>query len=69
MTTILVTGGAGFIGSHTTLVLVEAGFQVVVVDNFSNSSKNAVPRIKELAGPRADSISFLEVRTQMIEYE
>ena len=39
MTKVLITGGAGYIGSHTTLVLLEAGFEVVVIDNFSNSSK------------------------------
>ena len=35
--TILVTGGTGFIGSHTTVELIEAGYQVVIVDNLSNS--------------------------------
>ena len=36
MKKILVTGGAGYIGSHTTLVLLEAGYEVVVLDNFSS---------------------------------
>ena len=46
---ILVTGGAGFIGSHTCLVLLEAGYDLLVLDNFSNSSPEALYRIAELA--------------------
>jgi len=48
--TILVTGGAGFIGSHTCLELLERGFEVVVVDNHSNSSPRALERVQKLAG-------------------
>ena len=48
--TILVTGGAGFIGSHTCLVLLDAGHRLVVLDNFSNSSPEALRRVAELAG-------------------
>ena len=48
--TILVTGGAGFIGSHTCLVLLEAGHNLVVLDNVSNSSPEALRRVAELAG-------------------
>jgi len=48
--TILVTGGAGYIGSHTTLELLKAGHEVVVVDNFSNSKPEALKRVAELAG-------------------
>lgn len=47
--TILVTGGAGFIGSHTCLVLLEAGHRLVVLDNFSNSSQEALRRVADLA--------------------
>lgn len=46
---ILVTGGAGYIGYHTTLTLLQAGFEVVVFDNLSNSSEQALFRVRELA--------------------
>ena len=48
--TILVTGGAGYIGSHTTLVLLQAGFDVLVVDNLSNASVESLKRVAQLAG-------------------
>jgi UDP-glucose 4-epimerase len=47
---VLVTGGAGFIGSHTVLALVAAGHEAVIADNFSNSKPSVLPRIEELAG-------------------
>lgn len=47
---ILITGGAGYIGSHTTLELLRAGFEPVVVDNLSNSHPAAVDRVAKLAG-------------------
>ena len=47
---ILVTGGAGYIGSHTCVELLEAGHEVVVVDNLCNSSKEAIRRVEELTG-------------------
>lgn len=50
MTTILVTGGAGYIGSHTCEQLLAAGYEVVVVDNFVNSSPESVKRVEQLAG-------------------
>jgi UDP-glucose 4-epimerase len=46
---ILVTGGAGYIGSHTVLELLAQGHQVVIADNFSNSSPEAVHRLEQLA--------------------
>ena len=47
--TILVTGGAGYIGSHTCIRLLESGYRVVVLDNFSNSSREAVRRVEDIA--------------------
>ncbi len=48
--TILVTGGAGYIGSHTCVELLDAGYEVVIVDNLYNSSEKAVDRIREITG-------------------
>jgi len=47
---VLVTGGAGYIGSHTCVKLLEAGRKIVVIDNFCNSSPEAVKRIKRITG-------------------
>jgi len=47
---IFVTGGAGYIGSHTILELIKQGYDVVAIDNFSNSKPEAIKRVKELAG-------------------
>ena len=50
MQTILVTGGAGYIGSHTVLQLLEAGHQVIVLDNLCNSSQESLNRFEKLTG-------------------
>ena len=50
MARLLITGGAGFIGSHTCVVLLEAGHELVVLDSFANSSPVALERVSELAG-------------------
>jgi UDP-glucose 4-epimerase len=50
MKTILVTGGAGYIGSHACLEFLEAGYDVVVLDNLSNSSPEALKRVQKLTG-------------------
>ncbi len=49
MAQLLITGGAGFIGSHTCLALLQAGHSLVVLDNFSNSSPTSLRRVNELA--------------------
>ncbi len=55
---ILVTGGAGYIGSHTCVQLLEAGYDVVVVDNLCNSSKEALNRVEKITGK---SVKFYEI--------
>ena len=57
---VLVTGGAGFIGSHTCVELLEQGYSVVIVDDLSNSSEKAVDRIKSITGADDTRISFYE---------
>ncbi|MFY9296205.1 MAG: SDR family NAD(P)-dependent oxidoreductase, partial [Caldicoprobacterales bacterium] len=47
---ILVTGGAGYIGSHACVELLNAGYEVVVVDNLSNSKEEALRRVEEITG-------------------
>lgn len=54
---ILVTGGAGYIGSHTTLELLNENHQVIVVDNLSNSKKEALDRVEDITGR---SVTFYE---------
>ncbi|SDU04722.1 UDP-glucose 4-epimerase GalE [Halopseudomonas salegens] len=54
---ILVTGGAGYIGTHTCIQLIAAGYRVVVLDNFSNSSPEAVRRVEGICG---QSIALVE---------
>lgn len=52
--TILLAGGAGYIGSHTAVELLNAGHQVVVVDNYSNSSPESIRRVQEITGKKAE---------------
>ena len=49
---ILVTGGAGFIGSHTCVELINAGYEVIVVDNLSNSSEKSLERVEQITGKK-----------------
>lgn len=57
MSKVLVTGGAGYIGSHTCVELLNAGHEVVVLDNLSNSSKEALNRVQT---PTSKSVDFVE---------
>lgn len=57
MATILVTGGAGYIGSHTCIALLTADYEVIVLDNLSNSSPEALQRVQKIAGK---SLQFIE---------
>lgn len=61
---ILVTGGAGFIGSHTCVELLDAGHSVVVLDNLSNSSEEALKRVQEITGK---GLKFYNV--DLLDYE
>jgi len=62
MPTILVTGGAGYIGTHTCIELLAAGYEVVVVDNFSNSKPEALRRVEEIAGRRLAAFHRVDIR-------
>ena len=53
---ILVTGGAGFIGSHTCVELLDAGYEVTVIDNLYNSSEKAIERVKQISGKDLDFV-------------
>lgn len=56
MKKILVTGGAGYIGSHTCVELLETGYEIVVLDNLSNSSMISLNRVREITGKTVDFI-------------
>ena len=57
---ILVTGGAGYIGSHTCIELIKAGYEVVVADNLCNSSLESLKRVEKLTG---NNIPFYKIGT------
>ncbi|XP_022319879.2 UDP-glucose 4-epimerase-like [Crassostrea virginica] len=54
---ILVTGGAGFVGSHSVIELIEAGYSVVVLDNLANASMESIKRVEEITGKTIPSFS------------
>ena len=64
MATILVTGGCGYIGSHTVLELLNKGYDVVVVDNFSNSSFESIRRVQKITGKE---VTFYEADIRDVE--
>ena len=55
---ILVTGGTGYIGSHTVVELQESGYEVVVVDNLSNSSIDVLDNIEKISGKKPEFENF-----------
>ena len=57
MKTVLVTGGAGYIGTHTMVELLASGYDVVCLDNFSNSSPEAIKRVEKIAGKRVTTVT------------
>ena len=57
MKNVLVTGGAGFIASHTNVLLLENGYRVVVIDNLCNASEEAIKRVEQITGKE---ITFYE---------
>ena len=72
MESILITGGAGYIGIHTSLVFLEKGFQVVLLDSFSNSSKKAIDRLYKISSTTksfsCSQISFFEGDVRDIKF-
>ncbi|WP_066295727.1 UDP-glucose 4-epimerase GalE [Arthrobacter luteolus] len=64
---ILVTGGTGYIGSHTTLELLQAGHDVVVLDNLANSSTESLNRVQELSGRTAEFVQADLLDPQALE--
>src|ERR1700761_8416349 len=64
MHTILVTGGMGYIGSHTVVELINAGYNVIIIDNLSNSSPEVLNRIEQITGKRP---AFF--KTEMCNYD
>ncbi|MEY9118251.1 UDP-glucose-4-epimerase GalE [Bradyrhizobium diazoefficiens] len=65
---ILVTGGAGYIGSHVCIALLDAGFDVVVVDNLSNSNKASLERVQSICG-RSLVFRHADIRNEELIYD
>ena len=61
MKNIVVTGGAGFIGSHTVVELIAAGYSPIIIDDFSNSEKTVIDRLEQLTSQK---LSFYQGKFQ-----
>ena len=55
--TILITGGAGYIGTHTSVELIDSGYEIILVDNFSNSNAIAIKRVEQITGKNIQIIN------------
>jgi UDP-glucose 4-epimerase len=65
---ILLTGGAGYIGSHVSVALLDAGLDVIAVDNLSNSSKASLERVQTIGG-RSVVFRHADIRNEEAIYE
>ncbi len=61
---VLVTGGAGYIGSHTVIELINNGYEIIIVDNLSNSSPDVIPKLKEITGKMVSFVN-LDIRNKL----
>jgi UDP-glucose 4-epimerase len=62
---VLITGGAGYIGSHTCVELSKAGYNYIIIDNFCNSSLNSIDRINQITGREVKYI-YADVRNKEV---
>ena len=69
MPTLLVTGGAGFVGSHTCLVLLLAGYDIIVFDSCTNSSSISIDRIRSIAKQNESSGEIILVNGDLRIYK
>jgi UDP-glucose 4-epimerase len=65
---VMVTGGTGYIGSHTVVLLVEAGYEVTIVDSLRNSSDKVLGRIAEITG-KPEAVTFVNVSQLRVQSE
>ena len=55
---IIVTGGAGYIGSHTVIDLIESGYNPIIVDNFSNSNHSVIDNLERICNTKINSLNI-----------
>ncbi|MDD2564105.1 MAG: UDP-glucose 4-epimerase GalE [Salinivirgaceae bacterium] len=71
MEKILITGGAGFIGSHTAALMISQGYEIIIVDNYSNSNKNVLTQLKKITGktPQAVELDITDYNALQLFWE